>query len=206
MKKVALLLLFAFLLTSVVFAQIPGKPKIGTPEKKTEKTEEKKEEKKVEKTEEAKPILFKDDKEGISLMVPAGFKQHMNTPTMKGWIGPKKGPVIWSMNLSITDVPDGVSMGTMYKINYGSDKKKKRTYSSVEKIKVNGSIGAYIMKEVKKPDSEIYRWIIKAWGNNRMYQLMFAGSCSTFKEFKPIISNTIKSAKIKKAKSGVQDK
>lgn len=194
MKKVALLLLFAFLVTSVVFAQIPGKPKIGTPEKKAEKKEE------------AKSVLYKDDKEGVEFMVPAGFKQHMNEPTMKGWIGPKKGPVIWSMNLSITDVPDGVSMGTMYKINFSSDKKKKRTYSSVEKIKVNGSIGAYLMKEVKKPDTEIFRWIVKAWGNNRMYQLMFAGSYSTFKEFKPIISNTIKSVKIKKATSNVQDK
>ena len=142
---------------------------------------------------------YEDAKAGVKFNIPDGFKKIMDSETSKSWNGPKKGAMIWSINLNITPIPKGVASSQMCTIHFNSDKGNKKQFSSVEKIKINGaSGGALLIKEVKKADSDIYRWNVKAFGKNKMYSWIFAGSYPTFKEYGPMIKDIIKSTSISK--------
>jgi len=136
---------------------------------------------------------------GVKFEIPEGFKKAVDTKTIKSWSGPKTGEIIWSLQFNVTPIPQGVGSKQMHDINFKGDKSNTKTYSSVKPLKVKGAGGgAYLMKEVKKPDSDIYRWLIKAFGKNNMYTWNFSGSYSTFKKYEPIIMKTMKSAVISK--------
>lgn len=143
--------------------------------------------------------VCEDKASGIKFNVPEGFTKGTETAVSKSWNGPKKGEMIWSINLNVTPIPQGVAAKQMHDIHFKSDGGNKAQYASVEKVAVKGAGGgAFLIKEIKKPDSDIYRWYVKAFGKNNMYTWIFAGSNSTFKEFGPIIMETIKSMAVSK--------
>ena len=143
--------------------------------------------------------VCEDKTSGVKFTVPEGFTKGTDTPVSKSWNGPKKGAMIWSINLNVTPIPKGVAAKQMHDIHFKSDSGNKAQYASVEKVSVKGAGGgAFLIKEIKKPDSDIYRWYVKAFGKNNMYTWIFAGSNSTFKEYSPIISDTIKTMVVSK--------
>lgn len=197
MKKTALILVFALLVTAYAFAQLPVKPKVAPAREKTETTAEKKTEAKKESKEEAKPVLFDSKKMGVRFMVPAGFANAINTDMSQSWNGPKKGEMIWSLHLNVTPIPQGVGAKQMHDINFKSDKDNKTTYKEAKPIKVNGAVAAYMFKEIDKPAGEHYRWYVRAFSKKNMYLWNFCGSEPSFKEYGPIIMDTVKTIKIK---------
>ncbi len=139
---------------------------------------------------------YKSEKNGFQIDIPVEF-QLKNEGATTDWDAPVIDGGAPHIYVNVV-VMKGVPSQTLYNINF-NQKKNDKNYVDVKPFKIKGGY-AFTCREAEsgKSSSDIYRWHLFVFGNDRFYTCGFTGMKASFDNntLPPVYEKVIKSFKL----------